>query len=172
VSKPKSTGTGAASIFDHMSNLTDKKKPWNSISSVDQKSFTPFIINRWLSMNIDFIEVVNELQRYTIGQLSPAETYKLYYEFLLETALTTTSLWYHTTESLFVRKIDIVTTVTVAPTIMILSITKNNYYPLFFNSLICVGYFYMSVSGTMKDHFLYVHIPALMSQLSSSLRFA
>jgi hypothetical protein len=82
VSKPKSTGTGAASIFDHMSNLTDKKKPWNSISSADQKSFTPFIINRWLSMNMDFIEVVNELQRYTIGQLSPAETYKLYYEFL------------------------------------------------------------------------------------------
>ena len=33
-------------------------------------------------MNMDFIEVVNELQRYTIGQLSPAETYKLYYEFL------------------------------------------------------------------------------------------
>jgi hypothetical protein len=82
VSKPKSTGTGAASIFDHMSNLTDKKKPWHSISSADQKSFTPFIINRWLSMNMDFIEVVNELQRYTIGQLSPAETYKLYYEFL------------------------------------------------------------------------------------------
>jgi hypothetical protein len=82
VSKPKSTVTGAASIFDHMSNLTDKKKPWHSISSVDQKSFTPFIINRWLSMNMDFIEVINELQRYTIGQLSPAETYKLYFEFL------------------------------------------------------------------------------------------
>lgn len=82
MSKPKSTGTGAASIFDHMSNLTDKKKPWHSISSADQKSFTPFIINRWLSMNMDFIEVINELQRYTIGQLSPAETYKLYYEFL------------------------------------------------------------------------------------------
>jgi hypothetical protein len=82
VSKPKSTGTGAASIFDHMSNLTDKKKPWHSISEADQKSFTPFIINRWLSMNMDFIEVINELQRYTIGQISPAETYKLYYEFL------------------------------------------------------------------------------------------
>ena len=82
MSKPKSAGTGAASIFDHMSNLTDKKKPWNSISEVDQKSFNPFIINRWLSMNMDFIEVINELQRYTIGQISPAETYKLYYEFL------------------------------------------------------------------------------------------
>lgn len=33
-------------------------------------------------MNMDFIEVINELQRYTIGQLSPAETYKLYFEFL------------------------------------------------------------------------------------------
>ena len=61
MSKPKSAGTGAASIFDHMSNLTDKKKPWHSISEADQKSFTPFIINRWLSMNMDFIEVINEL---------------------------------------------------------------------------------------------------------------
>jgi hypothetical protein len=38
-----------------------------------------------LNLNTDEdrkIKVVNELQRYTIGQLSPAETYKLYYEFL------------------------------------------------------------------------------------------
>ncbi len=95
---------------------------------------------------------------------------ELYYEFFLEMALTTTSLWYHITETPFARKVDIVTVATVAPTIMILSMTKNNYYPLFFNSLIGIGYFYMSVSGTMKEHFLCVHIPALMSQFSSSQR--
>jgi hypothetical protein len=33
-------------------------------------------------MNMDFIDIVNELQRYTIGQVSPAETYKLYFDIL------------------------------------------------------------------------------------------
>jgi hypothetical protein len=33
-------------------------------------------------MNMDFVELINELQRYTIGQISPAETYKLYYDIL------------------------------------------------------------------------------------------
>jgi hypothetical protein len=31
---------------------------------------------------MDFIELVNELQRYTVGQLSTAETYKLYFDVL------------------------------------------------------------------------------------------
>jgi dsDNA-binding SOS-regulon protein len=82
MSKPKAVVTGAASIFDHMSGLTDKKKPWGNLNEVDKKSFTPFIVNRWLSMNMDFIDIVNELQRYTIGQVSPAETYKLYFDIL------------------------------------------------------------------------------------------
>jgi hypothetical protein len=72
----------AASIFDHMAHLTDRKVAWDKLSEADKKSFTPYIINRWLSMNIDFIELINELQRYTIGQISPAETYKLYYDIL------------------------------------------------------------------------------------------
>jgi DNA-dependent RNA polymerase auxiliary subunit epsilon len=33
-------------------------------------------------MNMDFIEIVNEFQKYTIGQISPAETYKLYFDIL------------------------------------------------------------------------------------------
>ena len=72
----------AATIFDHMAHLTDRKVSWDRLSDVDKKSFTPYIVNRWLSMNMDFIELVNELQRYTIGQISPAETYKLYYDIL------------------------------------------------------------------------------------------
>jgi len=72
----------AASIFDHMSGLTDKKKSWDVLSEADRKSFTPYIVNRWLSMNMDFIELINELQRYTIGQISAAETYKIYYDIL------------------------------------------------------------------------------------------
>jgi len=33
-------------------------------------------------MNMDFIEIVNEFQKYTIGQITPQETYKIYYDFL------------------------------------------------------------------------------------------
>lgn len=72
----------ARNIFEHISGITDKKTPWDVLSDSDKKSFTPYIINRWLSMNMDFIELVNELQRYTIGQVSPEETYKLYYDIL------------------------------------------------------------------------------------------
>ena len=72
----------AKNIFEHISGITDKKTPWDVLSDIDKKSFTPYIINRWLSMNMDFIELVNELQRYTIGQISNEETYKLYYDIL------------------------------------------------------------------------------------------
>jgi hypothetical protein len=72
----------ARNIFEHISGITDKKTPWDVLSDSDKKSFTPYIINRWLSMNIDFIELVNELQRYTIGGVSAEETYKLYYDIL------------------------------------------------------------------------------------------
>lgn len=72
----------AATIFDHLSNITDKKVSWESLSEVDKKSFTPYMINRWLSMNPSFIEFINEFQRYTIGQLDAKDTYKLYLDIL------------------------------------------------------------------------------------------
>ena len=71
-----------ATIFDHLANITDKKTPWSELSEMDRKAFSPFMINRFLSMNIDFIELVNELQQYTIGQLTPEQTYTLYLELL------------------------------------------------------------------------------------------
>jgi hypothetical protein len=71
-----------ASIFDFIGGLTDKKKSWDKWSETDQKRFAPFIVNRWLSMRMELTELVNELQTYTIGQLRPQETYKLYHELL------------------------------------------------------------------------------------------
>ena len=75
----------AKTIFDHLSGITDRKILWDVLSDTDKKSFSPYMINRWLSMNVDYIELVNELQRFTIGQLSPKETYKLYYDLLPKT---------------------------------------------------------------------------------------
>jgi hypothetical protein len=71
-----------ATIFDFIEGVTSKKKAWNKWSETDQKAFSPYIVNRWLSMRQDLVEVINELQTYTIGLLRPQETYRLYYELL------------------------------------------------------------------------------------------
>lgn len=72
----------AKTIFQHLSGIKEKKESWESLSDMDKKSFSPFIINRWLSMNLDLLPIVNELQKYTIGTLSARDTYKLYLDFL------------------------------------------------------------------------------------------
>ena len=71
-----------ATIFDHIAGITHKKKEQNQLSETDQKSFTPYIINRWLSMHPDLIETIDLLQRYTIGPLSKKHVYQLYYDIL------------------------------------------------------------------------------------------
>lgn len=71
-----------ATIFDFIGGLTDKKKEWNKWSESDQKKFSVYIVNRWLSMRMELTELINELQTYTIGLLRPQETYKLYHELL------------------------------------------------------------------------------------------
>lgn len=72
----------AKTLFEHLSGLKEKKTPWESLSVMDKKSFEPFMVNRFLSMNMEFLELVNELQMYTIGQLSPKDVYKLYLDIL------------------------------------------------------------------------------------------
>ena len=71
-----------ATIFDHIAQLTHKKKEWNQLSETDQKSFTPYIINRWLSMHPDLIETIDLFQQYTIGPLSKKHVYQLYHDIL------------------------------------------------------------------------------------------
>jgi hypothetical protein len=72
----------AATIFDHLANITWKKTPWNNLNEGSQKSFSPYLINRWLSMNPDLIEIVDMFQQYTIGPLSKKHVYQLYLDFL------------------------------------------------------------------------------------------
>lgn len=74
--------TKPATIFDHLSHITEKKTPWDKLSEADQKSFSPYLINRWLSMNMDLIEIVDMFQQYTIGELDRKHVYQLYQELL------------------------------------------------------------------------------------------
>ena len=71
-----------ATIFDHLANITWKKTPWNTLDEASQKSFSPYLINRWLSMNMNYIEIVDMFQQYTIGPLSKKHVYQLYFDFL------------------------------------------------------------------------------------------
>ena len=71
-----------ATIFDHLANITWKKTDWNTLDESSQKTFSPYLINRWLSMNPNLIEIVDMFQQYTIGPLSKKHVYQLYLDFL------------------------------------------------------------------------------------------
>ena len=69
-------------IIDWMNQLLVHKKHWDSFTGDEQKKFSPFIINRWLSMDKEFLEIVNVFQKYSIGTLEPREVYKWYCDIL------------------------------------------------------------------------------------------
>jgi hypothetical protein len=69
-------------IFDWINQSLVKKTHWNEFTEDEQKKFSPFIINRWLSMDKDFLEIVNYFQKYSIGTLEPREVYKWYCDML------------------------------------------------------------------------------------------
>jgi hypothetical protein len=72
----------AKTLFDHLSGLKESKVKWETLSEGDKKSFSVYLANRWLSMNPEYIDLVNEVQRFTNGQLGAREVYKVYYDFL------------------------------------------------------------------------------------------
>tara|TARA_B100000287_G_scaffold374650_1_gene374634 strand:+ start:696 stop:1115 length:420 start_codon:yes stop_codon:yes gene_type:complete len=69
-------------IIDWMNQLLVHKKHWNEFTEDEQKKFSPFIINRWLSMDKEFVEIVNYFQKYAIGTLKPREVYMWYRDIL------------------------------------------------------------------------------------------
>ena len=69
-------------IIDWINQLLVNKKHWDEFTEDEQKKFSPFIINRWLSMDKDFIEIVNVFQKYAIGTLEPREVYMWYRDIL------------------------------------------------------------------------------------------
>ena len=70
------------SIFDHIKNMSIDKVDPSEYTEEDWKSFSPYMIAQWLSMDLSLIEFVNQIQRHTIGQLSNELVYKIYLGFL------------------------------------------------------------------------------------------
>lgn len=71
-----------ASIIDFINYLTVEKKPWDQLTETDKKAFSPFMINRWLSMSMDYVELVAMLQKYTMTVLDKEMVYRLYLDLL------------------------------------------------------------------------------------------
>ena len=65
------------SLFDHIKQITNVQNPnyWEEISDEDKKSWSNYMTHRFLSMKIEWVELVNEIQKYN---LKPKELYKLY----------------------------------------------------------------------------------------------
>jgi len=65
------------SLFEHVDNIKGSKIPLNKLSAKSKKTFEIYMINRFLSMNTNYIDLVNELQLVTL-KLDKFEMSKLY----------------------------------------------------------------------------------------------
>ena len=65
------------SLFDHIKEITSVQKSdyWEKISEEDKKTWSNYMVHRFLSMKKEWVELVNELQKYN---LKPKDLYKLY----------------------------------------------------------------------------------------------
>ena len=68
--------------FDHIKNLHTKQRTWDDFNDEEKKSFNIYIINKALSMNPNYLDIVNMVQRYTNNMLNPKEVFNLYYNLL------------------------------------------------------------------------------------------
>tara|TARA_R100001509_G_scaffold122896_1_gene76747 strand:- start:81 stop:575 length:495 start_codon:yes stop_codon:yes gene_type:complete len=68
-------------LFDHIREVTAIQKVdyFDTLSVDDRKSWSNYMVNRFLSMKMEWVELVNELQKY---KLEPKELYKLYINIL------------------------------------------------------------------------------------------
>lgn len=67
----------ALSPFDHIKNLHSKVQ-WEDLNEEDKKSFNVYIVNKGLSMNPDYLDIVNMAQLIT----EPRMVYKFYLNVL------------------------------------------------------------------------------------------
>jgi len=63
-------------LFDHIKAVTQFQDPkyWDKLEESDKKTWSNFMIHRFLSMNPDWIEVLSEIQPYT-QTLEPKQLY-------------------------------------------------------------------------------------------------
>ena len=69
-------------LFDHIKQINNVQNPmyWDTLTESDKKTWSNYMIHRFISMKSDWIEVVNEIQRY--WELKPKTIYQFYTNIL------------------------------------------------------------------------------------------
>jgi len=76
----KSTSDSSKSLFDHISDVTFNKTDWHEDHA---KTFDTYMINRFLSMDMNLIELVDSIQMYTTGlPLDKKLVHKIYTSYI------------------------------------------------------------------------------------------
>lgn len=65
-------------IFDFLKSIFTEKKSWEEFSESDRKLFSPYMVNRWISMNMEFTAIANYLQQLNIQFMKPKQAYTLW----------------------------------------------------------------------------------------------
>lgn len=73
----------AKTLFDHLNHIFEKQTIdyFDNLEESDRKAFSAYMIHRFVSMNSDYLPVVNEIQKYW-GQLTNREVYLFYSQIL------------------------------------------------------------------------------------------
>lgn len=57
-------------IFQWLDEISYNKTPWSSFTEKDQESFNRYMINRFISMKEDYIDIVNLVQKYPLSNVA------------------------------------------------------------------------------------------------------
>lgn len=57
-------------IFDWLNEISYNKTLWSSFTEKDQESFNRYMINRFISMKSDYIDIVNLVQKYPLSDMN------------------------------------------------------------------------------------------------------
>ena len=70
-------------LFDHLSHIFEKQNInyFDMLDDVDKKTYNVYMISRFVSMNVDYLPIANELQQYW-NQIGPRESYLFFSQAL------------------------------------------------------------------------------------------
>ena len=68
--------------FDHVKNLHTKKRRWEDFNDEEKKAFNVYIINKTLSFNPNYLDIVSITQKYSTDQISQKEVFNIYFSLL------------------------------------------------------------------------------------------
>ena len=76
--KSNNLGPKKKTLFDHINHIREKKNEnyFDTLTDEDKKTFEHYMINRFLSMDINLVEVVDELQKHSVG-MKPKDYYRV-----------------------------------------------------------------------------------------------